>query len=45
MKIDVMSVAAVALVIGVMLSSVGIEETVSHDVQPPTDLQQGIALR
>ncbi len=45
MKIDAMSLAAVALVIGVMLSFVGTADIVGQEVQPPTDLQQGLALR
>ena len=45
MKLDVMSLAAVALLIGVVLSAVSIEDVFADDREPPSALQQGIALR
>lgn len=45
MKLDIMSLAAAALIIGVMLSSLGIEDAWSADQEPPSALQQGFAVR
>jgi len=45
MKLDVMSLAAVALLLGVVFSAVSIEDVFAEDPEPPTALQQGIALR
>ena len=45
MKFDVMSLAAVVFVVGLVLSSFGIDDAHSDDQEPPTALQQGFALR
>ena len=45
MKLDAMSLAAVALAIGLVLSSVSFEDTFTAEQNPPSELQQGFAVR
>ncbi len=45
MKTDVMSIAVVVFFVGVLVSSVGFTDVFQSEPEPPTALQQGIAIR